>query len=169
MDDNSDSFASAVGLRGVTSIAAGQSVVFVEGNTSGSNDATLDASFVSAWFGASPPAGFTIGNYGGSGVSLSQTTDEVNIFDSVGNPITGVRFDASATGVTFDNAAGIGGTGNPRPTISQVSVVGVNGAFLSPTGETGSPGTIGAAVPEPSSITLLTLAAAALLIARRRA
>jgi hypothetical protein len=32
MDDSSNSFASAVALRGVTSIATGQSIIFLEGN-----------------------------------------------------------------------------------------------------------------------------------------
>ena len=51
MDGNSNLFSAAVALRGVTSIAAGQSVVFIEGSTSGSGDATLNASFKAAWFG----------------------------------------------------------------------------------------------------------------------
>src|SRR5262249_33858367 len=40
MDDNSHTFANAVALRGVTSIAPGQTVVFVEGLADGSTDAT---------------------------------------------------------------------------------------------------------------------------------
>lgn len=71
MDDNSNSFANAVALRGVTSIAASQSVVFIEGGATSTGDAALDASFISTWFGANAPAGLRIGNYGGSGVGLS--------------------------------------------------------------------------------------------------
>ena len=82
MDDNSHTFSLAVGLRGVTSIAPGQSVVFVEGLADGSTDATIDSNFESFWFGSSVPAGFTIGNYGGAGVGLSQTADEVNIYNA---------------------------------------------------------------------------------------
>ncbi len=149
MDDNSNSFSLAVPLRGVTSIAAGQSVVFVEGTATGTTDATIDANFESAWFGASVPAGFTIGNYGGSGVGLSSSSDAVNIFDSSGDPITGVTFGASTSGVSFDNAAGVNGA------ISTLSSVGVNGAFMSPDGEIGSPGVIAnAVVPEPSAFVL---------------
>jgi len=170
MDDNSDASASAVGLRGVTSIAAGQSVVFVESNTSGSNDASIEAAFIQFWFGlGGAPAGFVIGAYGGSGVGLSSTTDHVNIFDSSNARVTGVAFNASTTGFTFDNAAGIGSTTTPLPTISTLSAIGVNGAFASagsPT-EVGSPGTI---VPEPSSVALLLcgLVGAALYGWRRR-
>jgi len=161
MDDSSDAFATAVALRGVTSIAAGQAVVFVEGTADGSTDSTIDAAFETAWFGASVPVGFTIGNYGGSGVSLSQTSDGVNIFDSSGTHITGVSFGASALGNTFDNEAGLTGT------ISQLSQVGVNGAFLSASGlEVGSPGDV-SPVPEPATLGLASLGLICLLSLRQ--
>jgi hypothetical protein len=147
MDDNSNVFASAVALRGVTSIAAGQSVIFIEGDATGSNDVSIQASFKTAWFGASVPAGFTIGGYGGSGVGLSTAGDAVNVFDSTGARITGISFGAAATGVTFDNAAGLGSTTLPLPTFSSLSAAGVNGASVSPDSEIGSPG----AVPEPAA------------------
>jgi len=157
MDDNSNSFASSVALRGVTSIAPGQSVIFAEGNASGSNDPTIQANFITAWFGGAAPIGFTMGGYGGSGVGLSSSGDAVNIFDSVGNLIARVDFGASTLGTTFDNAAGLTGT------ISTLSVAGVNGAFVSPVGEIGSPGV----VPEPASAALLIGAIGALLMRRR--
>ena len=136
MDDDSNSFGSAVALNGVTSLAAGESAVFVEGTAS-----TAEA-FKTAWFGASPPAGFKIGFYSGSGVGLSSSGDQVNIFNSEGTKVTGVRFGAATSGVSFDNAAGVGSnTENPPPLISTLSVNGVNGAFVA-SGETGSPGTI---------------------------
>ena len=144
MDDNSNAFASAVALRGVTSIAAGQSVVFLEGNATGSTDATIQAAFRSAWFGSNVPASLTLGGYGGSGVGLSQTTDAVNIFNAAGTLITRVDFGAAAAG-TFDNAAGL-----DNVTLTTKSVVGVNGAFASVTGgEIGSPGFVAAAAPVP--------------------
>jgi hypothetical protein len=149
MDDNSANFSLAVALRGITSVAAGQSVVFVEGNTSGTTDATIDANFISAWFGGSAPVGFTIANYGGSGVGLSATSDAVNIYNSTGTLQAGVTFGASTAGFTFDNAAGLSGA------ISQLSAAGVNGAFLSFNGaETGSPGNVGP-VPEPGTLALM--------------
>lgn len=148
IDDNSNSFGSSVALRLVTSIAPGQSVVFVEGSATGSTDASLIAAFKSAWFGSNVPAGFTIGTYGGSGVGLSTSGDAVNIFTSTGTLVTRVDFGASTNGVTFDNAAGLNNV-----SISQLSVAGVNGAFVSPAGETGSPGL----VPTPASIGLLAV------------
>ena len=69
MDDNSNSFASAVSLRSVsglpavTSIPAGKSVVFFEDNGTGSNDATIIANFSTAWFGPRPcPPAFSLGH-----------------------------------------------------------------------------------------------------------
>ncbi|MDO8361932.1 MAG: SdiA-regulated domain-containing protein [Actinomycetota bacterium] len=135
MDDNSNSPVGAVALTGVSSIAPGQSVIFLEG------DATKAAAFVTAWFGGTAPAGFAIGTYSGSGVGLSTGSDGVNLFNSAGQRVTGVNFAAATTGVSFDNAARAIGA------ISTSSVVGINGAYLSPAGETGSPGTI-----EPDTI-----------------
>jgi hypothetical protein len=149
MDDNSNSFNNSVALTGVSSIAAGQSVVFVE-DTNASSDATLDSSFESTWFGANVPAGFTIGNYGGGGVGLSTGGDQVNIFDSSGTRQADVTFGAvqNVNGPTFDNSAGINGTLTTR------SAVGVDGAFKASDGEIGSPGTI-APVPIPATAWLL--------------
>lgn len=150
MDDNSNSFSAAVALRGATSIAAGQSVVFLEGNTSGSNDASIDAAFISAWFGATPPAGLTLAGYGGSGVGLSTSGDAVNIFDSTGALITRVDLGAAPGGASFDNTAGLNNV-----TLATLSAVGVNGAFLSASGaEIGSPGIDAAPVPIPAAAIL---------------
>jgi hypothetical protein len=67
MDDSSNALATAVPLRGVTSIPPGQSVVFFEGTATGTTDAGIIAAFSMAWFGsATPPDGFLIGAYGGS-------------------------------------------------------------------------------------------------------
>lgn len=138
MDDDSNSFASSVALNGVNSIAPGQSVVFIEG------DATKVSAFNTAWFGSSnAPTGFVIGTYSGSGVGLSGTSDQVNIFDASGNKITGVSFGAATNGFTFDNK-------NAGTTVSALSAAGVNGGFVSFNGgETGSPGTTVNASTQP--------------------
>ena len=140
MDDDSNSFSNSVALTGVSSIAAGQSVVFIEGDT------TTVADFEAAWFGANVPVGFTVGYYSGSKVGLSTSGDGVNIFDVSGNWITGVSFGDSTTGFTFDNSAGTNGA------ISTLSSVGVNGAFTSFDGtQVGSPGV----VPLPGALSLM--------------
>jgi uncharacterized protein YjiK len=135
IDDESNAFGSAVALNGVSSLTPGQSAIFVEGEV-----AKAEA-FKTAWFGSSVPAGFLIGSYGGSGVGLSSGGDAVNVFNGEGSHITGVKFGASTAGVSFDNAGGLGSFGTPLPTISTLSVNGVNGAFVAHD-ETGSPGTI---------------------------
>src|SRR5262249_32661310 len=80
MDDDSHSFDQAVALNGVTSIAPGESVIFLETtDLAGKSDA-----FKKLWFGANPPPKLQIGSYSGSGVGLSTGGDQVNLFDSVG-------------------------------------------------------------------------------------
>ncbi len=159
MDDNSNGTAK-VALTGITSIAAGESVIFTE------NAAT--ASFLSTWFGSKAPANLQIGNYTGSGVGLGQTGDAVNIFNASGVLQANVVFgaaDATSPYQTFDNAAGLNNT-----TISQLSVVGVNGAFVAANDavEIGSPGRI-SAVPEPEGVALVLAALGVVgLVARKR-
>jgi phospholipase/lecithinase/hemolysin/DNA-binding XRE family transcriptional regulator len=143
-DDNSNSFASAVALSGITSIGAGESVIFIEG-------ATINAMFRPNWFGANPPASLQIGNYTVSGVGLSTSGDAVNIYNATGVLQANVVFGVSPAGpfATFDNAALLN-----NATISTLSAAGVNGAFVAvnSSAEIGSPGRINA--PATSGITL---------------
>jgi hypothetical protein len=153
VDDSSNSFSSALALLGITSINAGQSVVFIEGN------ASTAATFVSTWFGTSAPADFAIGYYSGSGIGLSTSGDAVNIYNAAGVLQANVTFgasDSTSPFQTFDNAAGLNNTA-----ISQLSVAGVNGAFVAAnsTTEIGSPGSIAnvvtTPVPEPETFAMM--------------
>ena len=142
MDDNSNSFALSVALNGITSIAPGESVIFIE-----TTSAATVATFKSTWFGNNVPSGLQVGMYNGSGVGLSTSGDAVNIFDSTGTLVTRVDFGASEAGPlfhTFDNAAGLN-----NATISTLSATGTHGAFVATndSNEVGSPGTIGAPGP----------------------
>lgn len=160
-DDNSNDVASGSDLVGVSSIAAGQSVVFLD-------LAASPTAFTNSWFGANVPAGFTIGSFDGPG--LGTGGDAVNIYNAGGVLQARVDFFASSAGpafATFDNAQGLN-----NATISQLSVVGVNGAFvaansISPNSQIGSPGSI-SAVPEPGSMLLFGAVAGLGAIARRR-
>lgn len=158
MDDNSNSLALSVAIRGLTALPAGSSVVFLENGTSSANDPTLQTNFINAWFGGTAPANLLFAFYGGSGVGLSSGGDAVNLFNSGGTVVANVSFGLTTAGTTFDNAAGLSGA------ISQLSVVGVNNAFQSTAGgEVGSPGVI----PAPTAGALLALGGLAALRRRR--
>jgi uncharacterized protein YjiK len=154
MDDDSNSFAASVALNGITTIAPGESVIFIENATS------KKTQFLSLWFGANPPANLQVGFYSGSGVGLGTGGDAVNIFDSTGEKRAGVTFGVSTTTSplkTFDNAAGIN-----NAAIATLSAVGVNGAFSINDGLSiaiGSPGTIGAPPTPVVTITAIDTSA----------
>ncbi|WP_309386003.1 lamin tail domain-containing protein [Cerasicoccus frondis] len=136
VDDGSANFANAVALSGVTSIAAGESVIFIET----SDLATTAATFITTWFGDSAPTGLQIGSYSGSGLGLSTNGDAVNLYDESGELQASVSFgaaDGTAPYATFDNTVGLDGT-----TITLLSVEGWNGAFVAANdaNEIGSPG-----------------------------
>lgn len=146
VDDSSNAFGSALALNGISSISAGQSVIFIE-----SAGGSAIPSFISTWFGNGPAP--LVGYYSGSGIGLSTSGDAVNIFNASGVLQANVSFGASDSTSplqTFDNAAGVNGV------ITTLSVVGQNGAFLAANDitEIGSPGTI-SAVPEPENYALM--------------
>lgn len=166
-DDNSDSFAASAPLTGITSLAPGQSVVFVE-VAAASTAAIVNAAFTAFWFGSNVPSNFAIGNYSGNGLGLSQSADAVNIYNAGGTLVTRVAFGSSAAPATFDNSA----DGNyviTNPPISTLSVVGTNGAFTSASSlaNIGSPGSI-AAVPEAEGYAMAFAGLGALAVAARR-
>lgn len=154
MDDNSGSPAAAVALNGITSIGAGKSVIFIETAT----PTTTIPLFINTWFGANPPADLQIGSYTGGGVGLGAGGDAVNLYNSSGLLQASVIFGASPSGpfTTFDNAAGLNNV-----TISQMSAVGVNGAFMAANdvNEIGSPGTAQKIVLTPLPVTIASLQA----------
>ncbi len=144
VDDDSNSFGSSVALNGVTSIAAGESVVFLNSTSAGAVQA-----FVDNWFGGVAPAGVKFGTYSGSGIGLSTGGDAVNLFDASGTVMANVTFGASTTPpalATFDNAEGLNNV-----LLTNLAVAGTNGAFTiansEGNSETGSPGTVTAPLP----------------------
>jgi uncharacterized protein YjiK/2',3'-cyclic-nucleotide 2'-phosphodiesterase (5'-nucleotidase family) len=138
-DDNSNSFGAALALNGITSIGAGESVIFVETTTA----TTAAATFLTNWFGTKPPAGLQIGTYSGSGAGLSTAGDAVNIYNAAGVLQTNLVFGASPAAspfATFNNAALL----NNATTVT-LSAIGTNGAFSITNNlatEIGSPGAI---------------------------
>ena len=138
VDDSSNLFTSALALNGITSIAPGESVIFLE--TSATNTATIIANFKSAWFGTNPPANLQVGSYTGSGIGLSSSSDAVNLFDANGNLKANVAFGVSTNNISFNNAVGLN-----NATITLLSQIGVNGAFaaINDMLQIGSPGNVG--------------------------
>ena len=153
VDDNSNSFTSSLPLNNVTSIAAGESIVFVESAAA----LTEIPAFRSQW---NIPLSVQIGDYAGSGVGLSGAGDAVNLYDSAGNLLNNVTFAAATTGSSF-------GYNPVTNTFGAVSVLGVFGAYTANVGtgliaNTASPGLI----PEPATLGLV--AAGAIVALRRR-
>lgn len=92
MDDDSFNFSASVALHGVTIIEPGESVIFIEGNSS------AVATFRSNW---SVPD-MKVGYYSGSGVGFSSGGDGVVVFTSGGAEIAPrVSFGASTSGTAF--------------------------------------------------------------------
>ena len=148
MDDNSFAFGTAVSLATSStatpptmSIAAGESVIFIEGTTVATSAV---AGFRTAW---GLPSSVQVNGYAGAGagVGLSSGGDGLVVFDTAGLEITPrVSFGAATTGLTFAwayNASGVLGTASA----GVLSAANTGGAIsVTPTGmptQTGSPGT----------------------------
>ena len=171
MDDSSRTFGTSLLLNGITSIAAGESVVFFETPTANLTGAwsTDLANFRSFWGGLS---GVQVGYYGGSGAGLSSSGDGVIVFNSLGNEqTTYVSFSTATSGTSFNFVYDPSGTN----IINALSVAGEYGATTvsaawggtgTAINNTAGPGTI-TTVPEPSSTALLGLGTIALLGLRR--
>ena len=150
MDDSSESPAAALSLAGVTSIAPGESVIFLETAT----PVTTIATFRSTWFGATPPAALQIGSYTGSGAGLSTGGDAVVLYDGNNIRQAKVFFGASPNATpfaSFDNSVGA-----ENVNLTTLSAGGVNGAFVALTDadEIGSPGTTVSAAQNDTTITI---------------
>jgi hypothetical protein len=159
MDDNSFAIGSAVALSGITSIGAGETVVFIE-----SAAGAAVSSFRSFWGGL---AGVQVGYYSGSGVSLSSNGDSVVLFNSGNTEVTRVSFGATTSGSTFfwgyDAASGVVDS-SYNGLVSTVGTIGSQVTFQS-SGDTGS---LGTAINAPAPGAVALLGVAGLLNGRRR-
>lgn len=149
MDDDSGNPNSAP-LSGITEIKPGESVIFIEVLV-GQNPTTVKNGFINTWFAGTAPPGFQIGTYtqgpaGGVGLGAGAGGDQVNLFSGPTGTLQAKVVFLGSDSVnplqTFDNTAGLNNV-----TISALSVVGINGAFVAAgdPNQIGSPGTIGAA------------------------
>jgi hypothetical protein len=169
MDDSSRTFGTSFLLNGITSIAAGESVVFFETASNLAAASTDTTNFRNFWGGLS---GVQVGYYGGSGIGLSSSGDGVIVFNSLGlEQTTYVSFSTATSGTSFNFVYDPSGTN----IINALSVAGEYGATTvsaawggtgTAISNTAGPGTI-VTVPEPSSTALLGLGTIALLGLRR--
>jgi len=149
MDDGSVNFAVAVALNGITSIAAGQSIVFIE------SAAGAGLPSFNTFWGLS---GVSVGYYSGSGVGFSSGGDGACLFNGGGSILSQVSFGAATSGSSFFFGWDSAGALDPayNAVVSTVGTIGTQVTFTS-SSDTGSLGTaIG--VPAPSALALLGLA-----------
>jgi hypothetical protein len=157
MDDGSFNFAASVAFGGITSIGAGESVIFIE-SAAGAGI----ASFRTFWGGI---GSLQVGFYSGSGVGFSSGGDGACLFDASNAILSQVSFGAATSGSSFFYAWDALGAIDPsyNGVVSTVGTIGTQVGFTS-TGDTGSLGTaIG--VPAPGAIAVLGLVG---LAGRRR-
>ncbi len=156
-DDSSFSFGSSQALNGVTTIGAGESVIFIE-SAGGANI----SSFRSFWGGL---AGVQVGFYSGSGLGLSSNGDGAIIFTGAGAEISRVSFGAATTGSSFFYGWTVGGMIDPafNGQVSSPGSIGSQVSFTSTNalGNVASPGSAMALIPAPGALSLLAIAGAA--------
>jgi len=142
MDDNSYNYSLGATLQGITSIAPGESVVYIEGT---STDAT---NLAATW----SLSGVQVGYYSASAVSFSSGGDGVAVFsDSSTEAAIRLSFGAAVNHASFYWTYSTGsGTPISGPTGGTSSVVGVYGA-TSAAGSIGSPG-IAPALTSPTTL-----------------
>lgn len=97
MDDSTFEIQMAVPLMGVTTIAPGQSVVFLEVHDGFTDTDTLN--FRQFW--GPNAASMVLGYYSGVDVSLSSQEDAIVIYDELGAEVTRVTFGAASVGKSF--------------------------------------------------------------------
>ncbi len=162
MDDGSFNIAAAVALSGITSIGAGESVIFIE-SAAGAGV----ASFRTFWGGLT---NVQVGYYSGSGIGFSSGGDGVCLFNNLSVNVNQVSFGAATTGSSFfwgwDSMGAI--DPNYSAVVSTVGTIGTQVGFVS-ADVLGNIGSLGTAilVPAPGLAAFASLALA--IRSRRRA
>jgi hypothetical protein len=150
IDDGSFNFAASAALNGVTSIGAGESVIFIE-----SAAGAAIGAFQTHW----ALSGIQVGYYSGSGLGFSSGGDGACLFDTNSAILSQVSFGAATNGSTFYFGWDASGTVDPayNGLVSVVGTIGSQVTTLGPGGDTGSLGSSLGAIPAPGAIALLGL------------
>ena len=159
MDDNSFSFGASVLLNGVSSIAAGESVVFFESTT-----ASPDVSAFKAFWGGIPAVQVGFYNGSGAGVSFSSGGDGAVVFNASGTQVTQqATFGAATTGSSFYFNL-------PPANTGAVSVVGTidTQVTVATAGSPANVGSLGTAIGIPAPGAIALIGVAGLVGSRRR-
>jgi hypothetical protein len=168
MDDNSFNIANSVALTGIDDIAAGETVVFIEGTS------TTADTFRTNW---GLDSSVKIGFYSGSGVGFSSSGDGLTLYSNAsptGTELAGpnsnlirVSFGAATSGTSLFWSYDAAGANLANGLTAQNSPSAYYGDVTTwQNGVTAMVGTPGS-VPEPSSSALLGLGTMALLALRR--
>jgi hypothetical protein len=150
MDDSSFNVANAQALEGITSINAGESVVFLL-REAAQDTASLAAAFKTFWGGIDS---IQIGTFLDSGTGFSSNGDGVVVFDA---SVPGTEVSPRAQFPSAASSTGFSFRFTDTGVFAGLSEAGQFGAFVSANalGNVGSPGL--SVIPEPSSITLALL------------
>ena len=161
MDDGSFNIAAAVALSGISSIGAGESVIFVE-----SAGGAGIGSFRTFWGGL---AGVQVGYYSGSGVGFSSGGDGVCVFNDLSVNVNQVSFGAATAGSSFFWGWDAQGAIDPNysAVLSTVGTIGTQVGFLS--ADTTNVGSLGTAIQVPGPGVAAAAVLALAIRSRRRA
>lgn len=162
MDDGSFNIAAAVALSGISSIGAGESVIFIE-SAAGAGV----ASFRTFWGGL---ANVQVGYYSGSGVSLSSGGDGVCVFNDLSVNVNQVSFGAATAGSSFFWGWDAQGAIDPNYSgvVSTVGTIGTQVGFVS-ADALGNIGSLGTAILVPAPGVAAFASLALVIRSRRRA
>jgi len=150
IDDGSFSVAVSAALTGVSTIGAGESVIFIES----AGGAGISA-FRTFWGGLS---GVQVGYYSGSGLGFSSGGDGACLFDTTSTILSQVSFGVATSGSSFFygwTASGVLDSAY-NAVVSTVGIIGTQ-STVSASGDTASIGSA-LAVPAPGALALLGLA-----------
>ena len=150
IDDGSFSVAVSAALTGVSTIGAGESVIFIES----AGGAGISA-FRTFWGGLS---GVQVGYYSGSGLGFSSGGDGACLFDTTSTILSQVSFGVATSGSSFFygwDASGVLDSAY-NAVVSTVGIIGTQ-STVSASGDTASIGSA-LAVPAPGALALLGLA-----------